>query len=412
MATQTLRVGILSASSTIEKTFLPTLQSLPALFKLSTIYNVNKEVLKSLQEKFSIPESTTSIHELLQHPEVDLILNLLPFEYHEYYTIQALKNGKHVMVEAPLGMSAQTLPYIRAAIEQGTTENHKPAVFISCARRYAPCYTGLFMSELKTLDRISYARCRNITGPLEVHSIPDFAPAPPESTSYTNGIADRMQAMGQLYSSEPTPGSQLHSLLLNMFLPSDMTPGRAAMVRFLGTTGCHDLSLIREVLGYPDAVTNFSHTDPFYNTVFHYNGDGRPFTLVWEAGADSLPRCDSHLTVYGDKKTISLQYDFPCIGGETEGGFGVRVVVEEIENSGVDNENGASAVPRIKRTEAVSSVAEVYECELRAMHSYFVEGERDGAKSTNDDALFDLKMMKMIIRRYDRQWGTIRSPLG
>lgn len=394
MAT-TLRVGILSSSPAIANSFLPTLQSLPALFKLNTIYNSDAQLARSLQKKFNFLESTTFIDKLLHHPNVDLVLNLLPFEYHEYYTIQALKNGKHVMVEAPLSMSAQTLPRIRAAIKEGTTGSHKPAVFTSCAHRYAPCYKSLFLPELNSLDRISYARCRNITGLLDVHSMRNVPPAPPEILNYASGIPNTMQAM-----------EQLHNVLQDMS-PSDITPGRVAMVRWLGATGCHDLSLIREVLGCPDAVTSFSSTDPFYNTVFHYDagGYGRPFALVWETGVDSLPRCDSHLTVYGDGKTVSLQYDFPCIGGETEGGFGVRVVVEEVEYSDVDNQNGP-ADPRIKRTEAVSSVAEVYESELRAMHSYFLDGERDGARSARDEGLFDLDMMNMIINRYT--W----SPLG
>jgi hypothetical protein len=184
--------------------------------------------------------------------------------------------------------------------------------------------------------------------------------------------------------------------------------------------------------------------------MFHYTDNTRgteyPFTLVYEAGVDGVPRSDAHLTVYGAKKTLSIEYDFSSPGA-MEGNVAVRVVVEEavsesadgdvemvdssigktdgnagqngyVNGNGAANGNGhshAPARPRMKRIEYVSTARETYEQEFLAMHAYLVGDAGDAgveAKTTAEDALDDLKLMHMIFDHYDRQCGTIRTPLG
>jgi hypothetical protein len=69
----------------------------------------------------------------------------------------------------------------------------------------------------------------------------------------------------------------------------------------------------------------------------------------------------------------------------------------------------------MKRIEYVSTARETYEQEFLAMHAYLVGDAGDAgveAKTTAEDALDDLKLMHMIFDHYDRQCGTIRTPLG
>ncbi|KAJ5093265.1 Oxidoreductase N-terminal [Penicillium angulare] len=458
----TLRVGILGAPNNIQTTFLPTLASLPNIYKLTAIYDQNDSVAKSTQKKFNIPTITKSAHDLISHADVDLVLNLLPFEYHEQFTVASLEAGKHVMVEVPLSLSIHGLRRIRAATQKGTmntTTNTPPKVFVGCARRYAPCFTDLFKKELATLDRIYYARCRNIAGPLHIPRTNSVTNGDMNGNGhingngYSNGHANgngtgisngngttsastntntRLQAEAQANGITSLPSQkQFQTLLSDIFgSTDDLTPDRIAFCRFLGNLGCHDLSLMRESLGFPDAVANVAITDPFYSAIFHYtsskasgpasgnadpNSDGHPFTVLYETGVDSVPRCDAHLTVYGAQKTISVEYDFPCLAMSEEDGVtgSVKVVVEEVESK-VDN----GGRPRVKRTEAVSSAGEAYEREFLAMHDYLV-GDGAGvngcgveAKTTANDALMDLRLLHMIFEHYDRQCGTIRTPLG
>ncbi|KAJ5856049.1 uncharacterized protein N7529_009993 [Penicillium soppii] len=374
-----LRLGILGANAAIQKTYLPVLLTLKTHYTLSAIYDPNPELANQCQSTFNIPHNLP-ITEILNHKEVDLILNLLPMEYHEQYTVTALKAGKHVMVEVPLTMSIPSLRRIREAIKQAQEQHPAtaPKVVVGCARRYAPCFTDVFKKELADLGRIYYARCRHIAGPMNTGGKPAVHNDPEQFTA-----------------------------LLEDVFGDDITPNRIAFCRYLGMLGCHDLSVMRESLGFPDAVSSVAITDPFYSAVFHYTNDssGHPFTLLYEAGVDSVPRCDAHLTVYGARKTVSVQYDFPRPGEKISTGTFVKVVVEEAEVE----ENGAGGVRRVKRTETVSTCEEAYEREFLALHSHLVGGE---AKTTADDAVMDLRLLLMVFEHYNRQCGTISTPLG
>ncbi|KAI3207932.1 hypothetical protein CBS147311_2253 [Penicillium roqueforti] len=414
MSTPILRLGILGATNAVQATYLPVLCSLKTHYTLTAIYDPNFEIANQCQSRFDITYSTTVVEDVLRHKEVDVILNLLPMEYHEQYTVTALEAGKHVMVEVPLSMSISSLRRIREAIKKGkasrsldgTNETDGPKVFIGCARRYAPCFTDVFKKELASLGRVYYARCRHIAGPM--NNI--VAPASKDITP----------AMKRNNNPE-----QFHALLEDVFgLKEDLTPDRVAFCRYLGMQGCHDLSLMRESLGFPDAVANVAITDPFYSAIFHYTNsaenEGRPFTLLYEAGVDAVPRCDAHLTLYGVHKTLSVEYDFPRPGEKISTGTYVRVVVEEADGTvDTDNVNGnqineaENAVPRpcVKRTETVSTCDEAYEREFMALHSYLA-GDGSAAKTTADDAVMDLRLLLMIFDHYNRQCGTIRTPLG
>ncbi|KAJ5899712.1 hypothetical protein N7495_004456 [Penicillium taxi] len=399
-----LRTGILGATTTVEQTLLPALISLHTHFDLKIIYDQAQETAEHCQKKFNIPQSTISPVNVLRHPEVDLVLNLLPFEYHEQYTIAALEAGKHVMVEVPLSLSIQGLRRIRAAMKKGTatcSNGTGPKVFVGCVRRFAPCFEDIFKKELASLGRVYYARCRNITGPLSIDS------------------NDAYDASDEVNNAIRSP-KIFHALLADVFgSEEDITTDRIAFCRFLGNIGCHDLALLRESLGFPDAVANIAITEPFYSAIFHYSDgkEGHPFTLLYEAGCDAVPRCDAHLTVYGSKKTVSLKYDFPCPSQTGCQDACVRVIVEEVETgrdgSHINSNGDGNGVvpPHINRTETVSSCAESYEREFLALHSYLVGDTRDST-TTDENALMDLRLLQRIFAHYDRQCGTIRTPLG
>ncbi|KAJ5368704.1 Oxidoreductase N-terminal [Penicillium cataractarum] len=443
-----LHVGILGATTATESIYTSILSSLPNHYTLTIIHTTSNTLEQNTQKHADhIPQTTTNPDEVINHPAVTLIINLLPFDHHEQYTLAALESGKHVMVEVPLSLSIHGLRRVRDARKKGAARSSPdntvanannattgPKVFVGCARRYAPCFTEIFKKELSSLGRVYYARCRNITGP-------STTPVPPNTpgTGYINGNAALPSSLAPSTSSTARP-ARIHALLADIFGSNeDLTRDREAFCLFLGTLGGHDLSLIRESLGFPDAVSNISIIEPFYSAMFHYTDDSRgvpePFTLVYEAGVDGVPRWDAHLTVYGERKSVSVLYDFSGVGVGGEG-VAVRVVVEEavydsgdgkvgnghVNGYGNGNGNGNGVVnghaqtrPRLKRTEYVSTARETYEQEFLAMHAYLVGDAGDSnveAKTTAEDALDDLKLMRMIFDHYDRQCGTIRTPLG
>ncbi|KAJ5453208.1 hypothetical protein N7445_001391 [Penicillium cf. griseofulvum] len=368
-----LRLGILGATNAVQATYPPgPLFSQNSLHPSQSSTTPTQKSRTQCQTCFNITHTTVA-EDVLRHEEVDVILNLLPMEYHEQYTVTALEAGKDVMVEVPLTMSVSSMRRIREAIKKGKTsrsldganETNGPKVFVGCARRYAPCFTEVFKKELASLGRVYYARCRHIAGPM-------------------NNVAPTKDITQIKRHNNP---EQFRALLEDVFSEDDITPDRIAFCRYLGMLGCHDLSVMRESLGLPDAVSNVAMTDPFYSAIFHYTNsaenNGHPFTLLYEAGVDALPRCDAHLTVYGAHKTLTMEYDFPRPGEKISTGTYIRVIVEEAdEMAEMDKVNGnqinetenAVARPRVKRTETVSTCDEAYEREFMALHSYLVGG--------------------------------------
>jgi predicted dehydrogenase len=380
--TQTpLRVGILGADSEVVQTiYLPALQALDQNFKVAVLHST-----ASSAKNAGSPRTTTSIDDIIHDLNVDLIFNFLPNEYHEIYTIAALEAGKHVMVETPVSLSIRSTKRIIAA-EKRAPKGAK--VFVACARRYVPCFEDVFRKEVASLDRIYYARCRNIAGPHTAHS----ATTPQKPT------------VPKTYSSSSSNGAGtgdkhlLQALLEEVFSGQELSQDRIALCHFLASLGCHDLGLMRDTLGPPDTISTISVNDPFYSAIFHYTDTaarGRhPFTLVYETGTDSVPRCDAHLAIYGRTKTVSISYELPYAQGQL-----LRVVVEEMDDQGV-----------LRKTESVSSWEDGYLEELKALYAFLVEGKP--AKTTAVDGLEDLKLFRMMFEQYDRQCGTIRTPLG
>ncbi len=142
---------------------------------------------------------------------------------------------------------------------------------------------------------------------------------------------------------------------------------------------------MREVLGFPESVTGVYVNEPFYSAIFKCRRNGEAFSVTYESGIDSVPRFDSHLTVYGENKTVSIQYDTPYIKG-----LPIRVIIDEI------NEHGEAMTKEI-----LSSYEDAYTAELKELHSCLTSGK--AIKTTAEDAMQDLILFKMMFEQYDRQ---------
>ncbi|OJK04086.1 hypothetical protein ASPACDRAFT_1878783 [Aspergillus aculeatus ATCC 16872] len=388
MTQKVLQVGILTGdegAQAIQGIYLPILTALTNTYQVAAIYNPPKDTKQTINST-----RKTCTNEIISDPSIQLILNFMPNEYHEIYTVAALDAGKHVMVETPVSLSIQSA---RRIIEAEKRAPNGAKVFVACARRYAPCIEEVFRKEVASLDRIYYARCRNIAGPSLAHTA-----TAPRKKLWTALIGAAAYGFASEEIRKQDSGPQLmHGLLQEMFLGQELTKERIALCEFLASLGCHDLGLMRDSLGFPDAISNISVNEPYYSALFHYYSGQKgehPFTLMYETGTDAVPRCDAHLAIYGDTKTVSIQYGLPYARGVP-----VKVVVETADENG-----------EMKRTESVSGWQETYEAELKVLHAYLTEDKM--AKTSARDGLQDLKLFYQIFEQYDRQCGTIRTPLG
>ncbi|KAH7418843.1 hypothetical protein BKA64DRAFT_717472 [Cadophora sp. MPI-SDFR-AT-0126] len=265
--------------------------------------------------KFRIPHKTTNPSEVINNPEVDVVFILAADEFHESLCISALEAGKRVFIEKPISPSLPSTKRIIAAEKAAGGAK----VFVGYMRRYAPSFTAAFLREVANIPKI----------------------LPPGSGEEQKRNLDTL--VGEAF-----PGVS-------------PTERDVKYYRFLGSLGSHDLSLMREALGFPD----------------YKNKTGEPFPVTYESGIGNVPRFDASLAVYGEKKT----------------GLPIKVKVDEL------NEHG-EAVSR----EVLSSFEDAYTVELKDMYTCFALGET--IKTSAENACRDLELFDLMYKQLAKQEGS------
>jgi predicted dehydrogenase len=103
---QPIRVGIIGCGS-VSRVYIPHLQRLniprqrTEIVLVSDIVEERREVMA---KEHGVTNFTTDYREVINHPDIDLILILAPMQLHGTITREALNAGKHVLVEKPLSM--------------------------------------------------------------------------------------------------------------------------------------------------------------------------------------------------------------------------------------------------------------------------------------------------------------------
>ncbi len=109
-------MAIIGAGNFTKMTMLPNLQGA----KLKYIVGAGGVNSKALATKYQIQRAGTDIEEVLQDPEVDLLLITTRHHLHAQMVAKGLKAGKHVFVEKPLCINAQELDDIIDTYQDAT----------------------------------------------------------------------------------------------------------------------------------------------------------------------------------------------------------------------------------------------------------------------------------------------------
>lgn len=67
--------------------------------------------------KLGIPKHYESYEDLLNDPDIDIIYNPLPNHLHVEWTVKALRSGKHVLCEKPIGLNRKDAEQLKNAIQ-------------------------------------------------------------------------------------------------------------------------------------------------------------------------------------------------------------------------------------------------------------------------------------------------------
>ena len=244
-----LRVGLIGCGELAQVVHIPTLSFLSDCFRITYLCDVSKQALSHCESKVlrGRPEITSDPRKLCASSNVDVVFVISSDEYHAEHAILALEHDKYVFAEKPLALNVRDIESIIYA-----EKNSKGKLMVGYMRRYAAAFLD-GIKEIGGLDKILYARVRDIIGPNSYFvgqsgtfpkAFTDSDPMPSEDK------AKRAQEMVE-------QGLQVECGV-------EVNESTTLLWRLLGGLGTHDLSAMREALGMPTKVLGTHLGFPFW----------------------------------------------------------------------------------------------------------------------------------------------------
>ena len=136
-----IRIAIIGAGAFSKSTHLPNIKELNNIFHLKAVVNRTGPSAKSVGEQFGADYISTDPHDVFKDPEVDAVLIATRHKLHGSLVLEALKSGKHVLVEKPLTLSKEELISLKEFYEEDIADNKirsKPILLTGYNRRFSP----------------------------------------------------------------------------------------------------------------------------------------------------------------------------------------------------------------------------------------------------------------------------------
>src|SRR4029079_6993964 len=102
-----LKVGVIGAGGIAQFAHLPGYASLPDECEVVAVCDVNLDTAKATAEKFGVGRVFSDYKELIRDPDIGAVSVTTPNAFQLQPTVDALRAGKHVLCEKPLGMNAK-----------------------------------------------------------------------------------------------------------------------------------------------------------------------------------------------------------------------------------------------------------------------------------------------------------------
>lgn len=127
------QIGIIGAGNYTNSTMVPSLKACKA--KIRYIASAQGMTAKVLARKCGAMMATSDYHEILNDPEVDLVMITTRHDTHARMVVEALEAGKNVFVEKPLCLNADELDNILSAYK---AKEGKVSLSVGFNRRFSP----------------------------------------------------------------------------------------------------------------------------------------------------------------------------------------------------------------------------------------------------------------------------------
>jgi predicted dehydrogenase/threonine dehydrogenase-like Zn-dependent dehydrogenase len=130
-----IRIAIIGAGGFAKGMHLPNLQALSEDYHIQAIVSRTGHNANATAKQFKANYASTDYEQVLNDKEVDAVLIATRHNLHAEMTLQALKVGKHVLVEKPLAINQDELQKIVAFYEQ---TDSAPMLLTGFNRRFSP----------------------------------------------------------------------------------------------------------------------------------------------------------------------------------------------------------------------------------------------------------------------------------
>ncbi|WP_054026103.1 Gfo/Idh/MocA family protein [Bacillus sp. FJAT-28004] len=354
-----IKLGVIGLGEIAQIAHLPILYSLRNQFEITAICDVSKQLVDAIAQQYNVSKGYVNAMELIADSELEAVFILNSDEYHADNVIAALQSGLHVFVEKPMCLNMADAERIAAAKQQAGKE-----VMVGYMRRYAPAFRQA-LEEVKSMKHINYARFRDIIGYNHFF------------IGQTQNVFKFSDIPAELAADKAERGKEQVRAAIG-----DLADRHANTYRWMAGLCSHDFSAMREMLGMPNrvvAATSWSDRN-FMNVLFEYDG----FHVMYEVGFDHQIRFDASIEVFGDKKTVHVEYD--------SGYIRQLPTILKIEQSEGDS---------YQETVVRPTYTDPYTIEIK--HFYGVVREGVPLNTTVEDAIEDLKLFQMIVQAIEDQ---------
>lgn len=348
-----INVGVIGAGTVAQLMHLPTLSSLPDLFRIAAVCDLSPSLTRHISTRYNAREFSSPF-DLVHDAALDAVFVLSPDQYHAEYAKAAILAGKHVFVEKPVTLCPQELH------ELIDLEKQHPGqiCMVGYMRRYAQGF--LKCKEILDSDdrRIEYLRFRDIILEGDYYIDQTLHPFIP------NDITEQQQA----------ESAERRQRQIRLALGENCTEQQRTTYQMLTGLGCHSLSSVRELVGKPLEIKSVAVDGEHLVIVFQYDG----FLAIYELVNDQdIVQFDASIEIYQHDRYMHIKHETPYLRYQPHH-FTV------VESSKYDT----------KTTTYGPDYRDTFENELKYFHESIEKGLKP--KTSLEDSLNDLLLFKQI----------------
>jgi predicted dehydrogenase/threonine dehydrogenase-like Zn-dependent dehydrogenase len=133
-----LRVAIIGAGGFAQGTHLPNLKQLADRYAIHTIVSRRGTGAVSVARQYGAANAATDYRQALTDPDVDAVIICTRHDLHAAQAAEALRAGKHVLVEKPMALTRGELADLTETIRELEEAGTCPAFMVGFNRRFSP----------------------------------------------------------------------------------------------------------------------------------------------------------------------------------------------------------------------------------------------------------------------------------